>query len=233
MNKKDVLKSLAEIADEFDNQGAFKSANVITQVMKRVSNTPWWQNEAGEPMYSPEAIRAEERAMSEPPPDDGSDGWWDAHGDNGRFDGEELTAKFNDVYDYWASQQPDIEALEAQYADNLMKEAVAKASPEIERRKQLYPDFDAERYLANQYWSLMNPDLKSDLEQFILAYSPHQDWSGDPDTMHNILDAAKAAILGGADRAGIQAAVDSVPAGNKYSQYEGPEDLGWDGGRED
>ena len=30
---------------------------------------PWWQNEAGEPMYSPEAIRAEERYAIEREPD--------------------------------------------------------------------------------------------------------------------------------------------------------------------
>tara|TARA_R110000868_G_scaffold362421_1_gene624552 strand:+ start:202 stop:396 length:195 start_codon:yes stop_codon:yes gene_type:complete len=29
----------------------------------------WWQNEAGEPMFSPEAIRAEERADSEYEPE--------------------------------------------------------------------------------------------------------------------------------------------------------------------
>ena len=29
----------------------------------------WWQNEAGEPMYSPEAIRAEEMADSEYEPE--------------------------------------------------------------------------------------------------------------------------------------------------------------------
>jgi hypothetical protein len=30
---------------------------------------PWWQNEAGEPMYSPEAIWAEERYVREFEPD--------------------------------------------------------------------------------------------------------------------------------------------------------------------
>lgn len=226
MNKKEVLVSLAAIANGLDAQGEHNSASALTDVMRRVSqSTPWWQNEAGEPMYSPEAIRAEENFQPDYDPYVNLDGRYDS--DDGT--GEAQTERFNEIYDYWASQQPDMELLQAQYADNLMKEAMAQASPEIEMRKQRFPNFDGERYLTNKYWSLMNPDLKSDLEQFVLANSHHKNWSGDPDTIHDILDAAKAAILNGADRAGIQVVVNSV-LGGEPGYYKGPEDFG---GRED
>ena len=60
MNRKRVLADLAAVANMLDTQGSYKEANVVTEVMKRVANRPWWQNEAGEPIASPEAIRAEE-----------------------------------------------------------------------------------------------------------------------------------------------------------------------------
>ena len=226
MNKKDVLKSLAEIADEFDNQGAFKSANVITQVMKRVSQTAWWQNEAGEPMYSPEAIHAEENYVPEHDPD--------MYDDRDYDDGEAeaRSEQFQDLYDLWASGQPDMEVVQQAYKDKLWADARAQAAPEIEIRKQRNPeDFNEELYLRNKFWLSDNPDLKDNLEQMILVQSPHRDWSGDPDTMHDVLDAVKQAILSGGD---IKAAIESVPAANTQGYaYEGREDLGWDGGHED
>lgn len=226
MDKKDVLKSLAEIADEFDNQGAFKSANVITQVMKRVSQTAWWQNEAGEPMYSPEAIRAEENYVPEHDPD--------MYDDRDYDDGEAeaRSEQFQDLYDLWASGQPDMEVVQQAYKDKLWADARAQAAPEIEIRKQRNPeDFNEELYLRNKFCLSDNPDLKDNLEQMILVQSPHRDWSGDPDTMHDVLDAVKKAILSGGD---IKAAIESVPVSNSQGYaYEGPEDLGWDGGRED
>lgn len=79
-----------------------------------------------------------------------------------------------------------------------------------------------------------NTDLREILESYILdtPNSKHQStWFDDPDTMHNVLDAAKNAMLSGTD---VMEAINSVPAeGQHRQQYEGPEDLGWDGGRED
>jgi|GEM_PF-4190311 len=229
MDKKDVLKSLAEIANEFDKQGAFKSANVVTDVMKRVSQTAWWQNEAGEPMYSPEAIRAEENYVPEYDPDVYND-----RDDYGDVEAEARSEQFQDLYDLWASGQPDMKVVQQAYNDKLWADARADAAQHIEKMKNdpwKKHDFNEDQYLRNKYGVSDNPDLKDDLEQLILVQSPHRDWSGDPDTMHDVLDAVKQAILSGGD---IKATIESVPAANTQGYaYQGPEDLGWDGGRED
>lgn len=70
MNKTNVMKSLVRIANKLDERGMTKEADAITDVATRVAQHSWWQNEAGEPLYSPEAIRAEERDWSEPDFDD-------------------------------------------------------------------------------------------------------------------------------------------------------------------
>jgi hypothetical protein len=65
MHKKLVLANLAAVANRLDERGIHDGADALTQVMQRISQNAWWQNDAGEPMYSPEAIRSEERADSE------------------------------------------------------------------------------------------------------------------------------------------------------------------------
>lgn len=191
MNKREVLVKLAAIANKLDAKGAHSSASALTDVMRRVSQAnPWWQNESGEPMYSPEAIRAEESADSRYDGDRHDDDY--SYQDDGRA--EEQSERFQGVFDNWASSQEDLSVLQQK----------------------------------------VNGDLRDMLEQYILETpnSNHQTtWWNDPDTMHDVLDAAKIAILNDTD---IMQAINSVPAeGQQGYQYEGPEDFGWDGGRED
>jgi len=60
--KSSLLVNLLRCSNSLDSSGFYKEADELTKLAQR----PWWQNEAGEPLYSPEAIRAEENADSEP-----------------------------------------------------------------------------------------------------------------------------------------------------------------------
>lgn len=234
MNKKQILASLAAIANSLDAQGEHNSASALTDVMRRVSqSTPWWQNDAGEPLYSPEAIRTEERASDDYryEPDD-----YDRT-DEDDFDdgtGEMLADRFNDIYNNWASHQEDLPAVEQKMYEDAWNAHLQQSAPHIEKMQSKYkgdPDlFDADRYLVNTWHG--HPEFKDVAE---LIFSPKSVHRGtrfeDPDTLHNILDAAKAAVINGTD---VLAAINSVPAEGQHGrQYEGPEDFGWDGGRED
>lgn len=227
MNKKKVLADLAAVANMLDTQGSYKEANVVTEVMKRVANRPWWQNEAGEPMYSPEAIRAEENYTPEYDPDAYlSDR--DRDFDDGL--GEMLQDRFEGVYENWASHQKDLPVVEQKMHDDKWSAHQQSSAPEIEKRQKQYPDtFNPDQYLKNTWFA---PEFKGDVAELIFSpQSVHKDTRfEDPDTLHNILDAAKAAVMNGTD---ILAAINSVPAEGQYGGYEGPEDFGWDGGRED
>lgn len=189
MNKKEVLIRLAAIANKLDEKGAHNSASALTDVMRKVSQAnPWWQNKAGEPLYNPKAISAEEStSYGENRYDDDND-----YQDDGRA--ERQSERFQDVFENWASHQKDLPVLQQK----------------------------------------VNTDLQDMLEQYILGtpISKHQTtWWNDPDTMHDVLDAAKIAILNDTD---IMQAINSVPAeGQQNYQHYGSEDFGWDGGRED
>lgn len=54
---------------ESNNCPKIKNSSVLNAMLKKYATRAWWENEAGEPMYSPEAIRAEERADSETEPE--------------------------------------------------------------------------------------------------------------------------------------------------------------------
>ena len=53
MNKKQVVASLNKIANELDNNGLFKEANVVTSVMVKISQSELQYS--GSPMYKPNA----------------------------------------------------------------------------------------------------------------------------------------------------------------------------------
>lgn len=225
MNKKTVLADLAAVANMLDEHGAHEDADVVTDVMERVSQT-WWQNDAGEPMYSPEAIRAEERADSEREynPDDY------LHDERHSMEddrAEEQGHNYEDVFDNWAASQQDLPMIEQKLKENEWAKHQQNHAGDIEQRKQKFPDtFNEEQYLKNNWFE---PDLKSTLEGYILGNSSsvHRDtWFDDPDTMHNILDAAKSAIINGTD---IMSAVNSIPANGQDTHYPEREDFGWGG----
>lgn len=234
MDRKNVLINLAAIANKLDKHGAYREANVLTGVMKRVSQTPWWQNEAAEPMYSPDAIRAEESYMPDPEDfaDPDNDNRW-MNADDGKA--EARSDRFRDVYRAWLPYQSDLSVLQKKIDDDARNQHMQKGLSHLENYK------NSPNFMGEEEWmkklereSPRNTDLREILESYILdtPNSKHQStWFDDPDTMHNVLDAAKNAMLSGTD---VMEAINSVPAeGQHRQQYEGPEDLGWDGGRED
>lgn len=230
MNQKQVLINLAAIANVLDEHKAYVYANSVTQVMKRVAQQhPWWQNEAGEPMYSPEAIRAEEAYV--PEPDDILDN------DRDDFDdgtGDMLAGRYEDIYNNWASYQEDLQAVDQKILDDKRNRHMQKGLEHLEKYKNHYSFMGEDEWMKKLEREMPNyVDFKDDVSELIFSpESIHREtYFEDPDTLHNILDAAKAAVINGTD---MLAAINSVPAeGQHGSQYEGPEDLGWDGGRED
>jgi hypothetical protein len=62
-------KNLIATANYLNKIGCKKSAKEVANIAKRIAQYPWWQNDAGEPMYSPEAIRTEERSDADYEPD--------------------------------------------------------------------------------------------------------------------------------------------------------------------
>lgn len=97
-HKSSYVLEFIKCASILDELGFYKEAD---QVIKLAQNRSWWQNEAGEPMYSPEAIRAEESHQHEPEYDpdsflsegkDDDDGW-------------EQSDLYNDIFDHWAKNQ--------------------------------------------------------------------------------------------------------------------------------
>lgn len=239
MNKKQILASLAAIANNLDAQGAHSSASALTDVMRRVSqSTPWWQNEAGEPLYSPDAIRAEERASEDyryEPDDflnddyDPEDGW-----------AEEQSERFQGVFDNWVASQPDLDKVVQHFISGeqsqYMQANGEKLALEAEKTRQRIiqqsgeDTFDEKRFYDTRMPHAQGFDLRGWMEDQILANpnSHHQmTWGEDPDTMHNVLDAVKQAMI---NNTNIMDAINSVPAeGQSGHQYEGREDFGWGG----
>lgn len=247
MNQKQVLINLAAIANALDERKAYAYANAITQVMKRVAqqpmdddylSRPWWQNEAGEPMYSPEAIRAEERASEDyryEPDDflnddyDPEDGW-----------AEEQSERFQGVFDNWAASQPDLDkaiqnfihAEQSRYMWGNGQQLELEAQKARQRIIQQSGEdtFDEKKFYDTRIPHAQGFDLRGWMEDQILANSNshHQTtWDGEPDTMHDILDAVKQAMI---KNTNIMDAINSVPAvGSGQQHYEGREDFGWGG----
>lgn len=60
MNKRTVIASLNEVANELDNSGMFEEANEITNVMKRLSQAQPWSVQPEKPMTAKPGMNANE-----------------------------------------------------------------------------------------------------------------------------------------------------------------------------
>lgn len=232
-----VLRDLYSCANELDSKELFAEADAVSLVMKKLAQYGPY-NEAGEPIMSGEDWAREQRA-------DEQSAWERQFDEDDRDDprhmaendrAEEQSEKFQDLFDLWASEQnpEELQYATANYVTGAKQAWMDSQASEIAMRQQRYPDtFDVNQYINNKMpLGLKHFDLKEAAEYWILGnkQSQHQNWFNDPDTMHEVLDAIKNAMLSGGD---IMSAINSVPAEGQDSYYEGPEDFGWDGGREE
>lgn len=230
MNKKQVLANIAAVANRLDERGRYSDANELTKIMGRIANSsfdeeftptrPWWQNEAGEPLYSPEAIRAEEMAGGErghdPEEYDGSDIDY-----NGYDDDDGFHEFFKSTYQDWEPRQKDLDTVEQMYTENQKHDFLKQWGPEIEKRKLEYPEsFDEARFIANTFRpNTFSGDMERILDQL-------DDGGLDPEDMYRALDVAKNAVLSGVD---ITEAVTSFLKSGSYGGPNYQEDFGYFG----
>lgn len=224
-----IVRQLIQIANALDNKQMFVEADVVTEVMEKVAQSPF--NEAGEPIMTAEQWRREQDIDSDPrnhefDPDDYRPSADDEFA-------ERQSEAFEQVFNLWAEAQDDLDKVVQTWIGDQQGAWQQEHAPIIEQRKQQYPDtFDPESYIRNKMpYAAYNFDLKDEAEQWILANpaSQHRDWdTDDPDTMHQVLDALKQAIL---NHESPMTAINSVPAtGSSAGDHHNyREDFGWGG----